>query len=111
MVTASDSEAGGMELIGFPITRMDPQKELLPTEGNGAPLDGAEGTQTKPFLAASDQFGQRLPFSVAWSTTMDTYGSVVARSAGLNADRLTGTIDNTEIYRVMYLTLFGKWLD
>lgn len=111
LVTASDSEAGGMELIGFPTDRMDPEHPLDATADNGAPIDGRGGAQTRPFLAAPDRFGQRLPFCLAWSTRMDTYGSVVVRCDGLNAERLTGTIDNTEIYRVMYLTLFGRWLD
>jgi alkaline phosphatase len=52
-----------------------------------------------------------LPFGIAWSGFGDLTGSVIARAHGLNADRMHGKIDNTDIYRIMYLTLFGIWLD
>jgi hypothetical protein len=35
------------------------------------------------------------------------YGSVVAKAEGLNSELMKGKIDNTEIYRIMYATLFG----
>jgi alkaline phosphatase len=56
--------------------------------------------------------GERWPFAVAWATRHDVTGDILARAKGLNAERVTrlGVVDNTDIYRIMYYTLFGKWL-
>ncbi len=111
LVVASDSEAGGPELVSKPLDEI-PEDVITPKrDENGAPLDGSEGTSSKPFYSAKDQFGQNLPFGIVWSTGGDTYGSVVARADGLNSGLIRGTIDNTDIYRVMYATLFGKILE
>jgi glycerophosphoryl diester phosphodiesterase len=39
---------------------------------------------------------------------MDTSGGIVARAAGLNADKVRGSFDNTEVYPLLYETLFGE---
>lgn len=109
ILVASDSEAGGMELIGFPGNNFNPGEPLPAKESNGAPIDGIEGSESLCFWSAPDQFGNRLPFRVAWSTNHDTYGSVVARAIGLNGELLNGNVDNTDMYRIMYATLFGKY--
>lgn len=111
ILTASDSEAGGMEVSGYEIDNFDYDKNLPERDSNGAPLDGSEGTGTKPFISKPDKNGNVLPFAIAWSCYGDVTGGVVARAHGLNADKMNGKIDNTDIYRIMYLTLFGKWLD
>ncbi len=108
VLVASDSEAGGMHLLGvnpknFPPDSVTPEKDY-----NGAPIDGIEGTSTKHFLAAPDQFGNRMYFRVSWALGADAYGSVVVRAAGLNADLVKGSIQNTDIYKIIYATLFGK---
>src|SRR3712207_7041430 len=36
-------------------------------------LDGRYGRDTEPFLTEPDQFGQQLPFGVAWAGTPDFY--------------------------------------
>nr|WP_310483720.1 hypothetical protein [Chamaesiphon sp. VAR_48_metabat_403] len=46
-------------------------------------------------------------FGVSWVGTPDFPGSIVAKTYGLNADKLPSTLDNTEIYNLMYKTLFG----
>jgi len=107
IITAADSEAGGMEIYGFLEKDMLPDKPLPEKSKNGAPLDGIEGTGTKPFLTKEDKFGNQFQFAVAWSTYDDVFGSVVAKAEGLNAELIKGKIDNTEIYRIMYATLFG----
>ncbi len=111
IITAADSEAGGMEIYGFLEKDMMPDKPLPDTSKNGAPLDGVNGTGTYPFLTAKDRFGNRFQFAVAWSTSDDVYGSVIARAEGLNSGMMKGKIDNTEIYRIMYATLFGIILE
>lgn len=106
LLTAADSNAGGLQVIAVP-----PERALTPlpqTTGNGAPLDGRDGTGSLPFIAAPDQFGNRLPFAVAWSGFEDGAGGILARAEGLNAEALrSASGDNTDIYRLMYLTLFG----
>jgi alkaline phosphatase len=111
IITAADSEAGGMEIYGFLEKDMMPDKPLPEKADNGAPLDGINGTGTLPFVTAKDKFGNQFPFAVAWSTNDDVFGSVVARAVGLNSVLMKGKIDNTEIYRIMYATLFGKVLE
>lgn len=111
IITAADSEAGGMEIYGFLEKDMMSDKPLPEKADNGAPLDGINGTGTPPFVTEKDKFGNQFPFAVAWSTNDDVFGSVVARSGGLNSELMKGKIDNTEIYRIMYATLFGKVLE
>jgi alkaline phosphatase len=111
IITAADSEAGGMEIYGFLEKDMPRDKPLPPRAYNGAPLDGINGTETPPFLTAKDKNGNQFQFAVAWSTNDDVFGSVVAKAEGLNSELMKGKIDNTEIHRIMYATLFGVILD
>lgn len=111
LVTAADSDAGGLEV--YPIRDPDPQvaeKPLLATTRNGGPLDGKDGTETPPFLSAPDREGARWPFGIAWASFDDNLGGIVAKAHGLNAHLLPMNADNTDIYRLMYATLFGVWL-
>ncbi len=111
LITASDSEAGGLEVSGYEVAKLNPNTPLPPTDGNGAPMDGRKGTGTLPFLSAPDKNGNSFPFAIVWSCFGDVTGAVVARAHGLNAERMKGKIDNTDIYRYMYETLFGVWLE
>jgi alkaline phosphatase len=111
LVTASDSEAGGLEVSGYEVAKLNPDEPLPPNDRNGAPMDGREGTGSLPFMTAPDKNGNSFPFGIVWSCYGDVTGSVVARAHGLNAERMKGKIDNTDIYRFMYLTLFGVWLE
>ncbi len=99
LLTAADSDAGGMQVVaGNP-----PQ-----VRASMAPMDGRQGTGSPPFASAPDHQGQTHPFVIAWAgDRFDVYGAVVVRAAGLNANLVRGNFDNTEIYRVMYRTLFG----
>lgn len=107
LLTAADSDAGGLEVMGEELGEMQINQKLSATNKNGAALDGRDGTSSLPFLSAPDASGQRLPFAIVWSGFNDNAGSIVAKAHGLNASSLRGTIDNTEIYRLMYGTLFG----
>ncbi len=111
LITASDSEAGGMEVSGYEVEGFDEGKNLPERDLNGSPIDGSEGTGTKPFLSKPDKNGRVMPFAIVWSCYGDITGGVIARAHGLNSDKMNGKIDNTDIYRIMYLTLFGSWLD
>ncbi len=107
LVTAADSDAGGLAILGLPSDR-DPQAPLPAQDDNGAPLDGRDGGKTPAFLSAHDANGRRWPFAIAWATFGDVSGGILARAEGLNAEKLANEIDNTSIHRWMHLTLFGK---
>ncbi|NNG27398.1 MAG: alkaline phosphatase [Ignavibacteriaceae bacterium] len=111
LITTADSEAGGLELRGFTVESMNPDLPLPLTDNNGAPLDGRNGQGTLPFISAPDKLGNTFPFSVVWSSYGDVCGSVIAKAEGLNAELMKVKTDNTDIYRIMYATLFGKILD
>jgi alkaline phosphatase len=91
LVTTADSEAGGLDVIG--VSDLDPAPDSLVDDG-------------KSFLSAPDRAGRRHPFVVAWNTTSDTSGGILVRAAGAHADLVTGSVDNTDIYRIMRRALF-----
>jgi alkaline phosphatase len=114
LITAADSDASGMQVISPPAGsdawfRPDVPLPAAATP-EGAPLDGMAGAKSPPFVSGPDQFGRRHTFGIAWIGAADTAGGIVARAEGLNSDLLGPTIDNTDIYRLVYLTLFGTRL-
>lgn len=109
IITAADSEAGGLSIKALKDSA-DYEKPLPETMENGSALDGVNGTASKPFMTAPDQYGKRFGFGIAWAGFSDVGGGVISKSHGLNADKLPNPADNTDIYRMMYYTLFGKWL-
>jgi alkaline phosphatase len=110
LITASDSEAGGMGIMGYKLDDLSNGKTLPLTDNNGSPIDGIKGTGTSPFYSKPDKNGNSFPFGIVWASYNDLTGSLVARCHGLNSERMKGKIDNTEIYRIIYCTLFGIWL-
>ena len=109
LVTAADSDAGGMAI--WADGDICAEEELPAHSESGGAMDGRDGTETLPFIAAPDARGKRLPFGIAWSGSGDMSGTVIARAHGLNAQFLPRNTDNSDIYRLMYRTLFGKILD
>ncbi|MDP6779066.1 MAG: alkaline phosphatase [Candidatus Latescibacteria bacterium] len=109
LVMAADSDAGGMQV--HLVRDTDMEKPLRDRQANRAPVDGRDGTASLPFLAGADRTGRRMGFAISWATSGDVYGGVVARAHGLNAELLPNNVDNTDIYRLMYATLFGRWLE
>lgn len=111
LLYASDSSAGNPDVLG--LRGADYEKEMLRTgrDLNGAPVDGAERTATggvaKPFVSAPDRAGRTHSFVVVWGSLLDTGGGIVARAAGLNAEKVRGSFDNTAVYPLFYETLFG----
>jgi alkaline phosphatase len=61
-------------------------------------------------MAAPDKNGTRLRFGIVWACFNDVAGGVIARAHGLNENMLHNNVDNTDIYRLMYATLFGRVL-
>jgi alkaline phosphatase len=109
LLTAADSDAGGLRIVRV-ADSPDAGRPVPKQMENGAPIDGRDGTESLPFIAAPDRNGRQLPFALVWAGFDDLGGGIVARAHGLNADRLPRNVDNTDIYRMMYATLFGTWL-
>ncbi len=108
IITAADSDAGGMRMVGLPVRSPDDIPPRLPArDSNGAPMDGRAGTGTGPFLAAPDRTGQVLPFAVVWAARDDVSGGVLVRAEGLNSHLVRGSFDNTRVAQLSRLTLFG----
>jgi glycerophosphoryl diester phosphodiesterase len=134
VITAADSDAGGLQVHQFsPYTRAagnfdvnnpiiaDSQPEVPfvnvnPTTSatTRAFLDGERGSTATagfpwvPFAAQNSLDGPMGNFTINWVGTPDFPGSIVSKAYGMNADLLPSTVDNTEIYRLMYQTLFGR---
>ncbi|GAB4179093.1 MAG: alkaline phosphatase [Wenzhouxiangellaceae bacterium] len=110
VLMASDSNAGGMQ-----ISEVESADQPVPEREarTGALLDGREGTATLPFLSAADRHGRRFPFAIAWAVGDDVGSGVIVRAAGHDAARLLPgtTLVNTEVYRILYRQLFGRWID
>ena len=111
VLVAADSCASGPQLVAAPekdgvIVRGKPLPTTLP--GDPAALDGVTGRNSVPFEAAPDRAGVVLPFAVAWVSRADGGESVAVRAAGLRSGELAGTLDNTDLYRVMRRVLLGE---
>lgn len=132
VITAADSDAGGLQVFQFapfnrpagsptsnpvlqdfepsaPFIRVNPTT----TNNNRAVLDGVNGSTGapdapwRPFTSASSIDGPMGNFGVVWAGTPDFPGSIVSKAYGMNAEQLPSTLDNTEIYQLMYRTMFG----
>ncbi|MFC1639719.1 alkaline phosphatase [Gemmatimonadota bacterium] len=109
VITAADSDAGGLEVFAIRDSAdFDFPLDLITR--NGAPLDGPQGSGSLPFVSLPDRFGTRMRFGIAWADFEDLMGGNVVRAHGLNAELLPPTVDNTDVYRMMYATIFGEWL-
>lgn len=119
LLTAADSDAGGLQLFS-----PAPADDARVTTSTGNPtgvglnqgfaLDGSEGQNTAPFIAAPDAFGNSMDFAIGWVGTNDVAGAIISRAEGLNAGLLrtefTTQFDSSDVYRIIYVTLFGELL-
>ncbi|MGV2830093.1 alkaline phosphatase [Myxosarcina sp. GI1(2024)] len=107
VLTAADSDAGGLEVDdvdGETVGTVEVQPPFEPE----VPYDGQTGNNTEPFVSgAPDADGDTFEFGVGYVSTTDVAGSIVSKAYGLNSDLLEDTVDNTDMYRIMYETLFG----
>ncbi len=120
LIVAADSDAGGMQVRALPgpLTQTVTTVNFNPTgvreQQNDAPIDGLYGRDSFVFVSEPDQFGETWPFGIAWSGTPDVSGGILVRAAGLNAEMLpiafAERFDNIDVYRMMYMTLFGRLL-
>ena len=109
LIVASDSNAGGLQVKN--VRNHNKNSPVDAVDSNGAPIDGRNGPATPPFIAKPDQFGNASYFSVSWASYSDVPFGIVAKAHGLNADLMPNNVDNTDIYRLMYATLFGTYLE
>jgi len=108
LITAADSDGGGLRMVGIPSGSPGDVPDRLPAwDRNGAPIDGVRGTGSAPFLAAPDRAGRQLPFYIVWSAQDDVSGGILVRAEGLHADLVQGTVDNTDIAKIIRTVLFG----
>ncbi|MBT9134948.1 MAG: Alkaline phosphatase 4 [Firmicutes bacterium] len=115
LLTVADSSAGSKNILdwrGGTIVGEGPINSGPHGQFVYAPFDGVDGAGTRPFVSAPDRFGNSFPFAVAWAFRWDLAGDILVRAEGLGAGRVRelGVVDNTDIYRLMYLTLFDRWL-
>ena len=110
MVMTSDSNANGPQVLTVPV-----ELDELPTNDpwTQSAIDGIEGTGSAPFMAKPDKAGNAYAFAIGWASGFDVGSGVIARAAGLNAEQLmpASGISNTDIYRMLYFTLFDEQLD
>ncbi|MEM8503704.1 MAG: alkaline phosphatase [Cyanobacteria bacterium P01_D01_bin.1] len=128
ILTAADSDAGGLEVDDTPIGEgtfglTEPESDFtIRTQaetqafGSGADgtlvqlddVDGSNNGNFEPFVTgAPDADGDIFDFGVAWASLTDVNGAIVSKAYGLNSGDLPATSDNTDMYRLMYQTLFG----
>lgn len=104
VITASDTNAGGPAILTNTVEKMPLAKMLASRDKNGAPIDGMGQLQGKvpgvPFMTPCG-----FPFAISWATLNDEGGGIIARAYGTNGSLVSGTIDNTDIYRIMRFTL------
>lgn len=111
LVVGADSDAGH-PAIWTP--RGVPEDFEMPkTTGTGAELDGPDGQGGRPFWSQPDAYGNRHPFGIAWAVGDDIPGSAVTKAHGHLSERLGASVDNTDIYKILYESLFGTtpWTD
>jgi alkaline phosphatase len=140
ILTAADSEAGGLQVLAPNRAGVKPATNVLapgsapdvagtaatnPSAATpaGVPagttvlnfVDGVEGRQSRLFVSEPDQFGNRMQFGIVWPGTSDYSGGIVSRAAGQHAEllqsRFSERFDNVDVYRLMHLSLFGRLLD
>ena len=118
VITAADSDAGGLEVADVPEDRdtvgtIPVQPEVVAygddSDAIQVPADGQQGNDTEPFeTGEADADGDSFDFGVGFVGTPDFNGGIVSKAYGLNSELLASTVDNTGIYDIMYETLFGE---
>ena len=104
LITAADTDAGGPAIWTDTLDDMPPRKPLPSTDKNGAPIDGVGFLEGKdyevPFLTPEGR-----PFAISWATFRDEAGGIIARAYGAYGELISGTIDNTDVNKIMQKAL------
>ena len=106
LVMAADSDAAGMQVVSGSLA---PAGGAVAASTNGGGiLHGQQGAFGDVFMSAPDSQGVSHPFGIGWVGYNDVAGGILVRAAGLNYDLVTPLMDSTDVYGVMYQTLFGS---
>ncbi len=105
VITAADSDAGGMQIFAPSPSGIEGWEGTVPTitnipgawHDNMAPADGVGGTGGKPFSTPCGTW----QFGISWAGQADFATTLIARAYGAYAELVTGNIDNTDIYHIM----------
>ena len=90
IVVTADNECGGLAVAGS-------EDQPYPYEPGGGLLDTMLAGEDGPFPVADADYG----FVVGWATTGHTAAPVPITSSGPGGERLTGSIENTDLFHVM----------
>jgi len=90
IVVTADHECGGLAVAGS-------EDQPYAYEPGGGLLDTMLAGEDGPFPVANEDYG----FVVGWATTGHTAAPVPITSTGPGAERLTGEIENTDLFPVM----------
>lgn len=107
VITAADSDAGGMQILAPGPSRIDRWEGFVPETTNApgwhdpyenmASADGIGGTGGKPFSTPCGKW----QFGISWAGQSDFATTMIARAFGARAELVAGNIDNTDIYHIM----------
>jgi alkaline phosphatase len=105
LIMAADSDAGGLQVVSASDSAEGDAVDAT-TRGGGILL-GQQGRFGDVFMSAPDAQGERHAFGLSFVGYNDVAGGILVRGAGLNSDMIEPLMDSTEIYSIMYRTLFG----
>ena len=105
LVMAADSDAAGLQVVSGSLAE-EGAAVAASTNGGGI-LHGQQGTFGDVFMSAPDSQGVSHPFGISFVGYNDVAGGILVRTAGLNYDLVEPLMDNTDVYGLMYRTLFG----
>ena len=107
LIVASDSNAGNPTLVDRFKSKslFHLNTKISNKNDNHAPVD--RQSSGYPFLSVPDKKGLSMPFAIVWPTQMDTGTGLLVKGEGLNAEKIKGVLDNTDLYKIMRQALFG----
>lgn len=106
LVMAADSDAGGLQVV-----HADEPGMLDASTRGGGILHGVEGQFGNAFITPADANGVQHPFGIGWVGYNDVAGGILVRTAGFNYDLVEPLMDSTDVYTLMYRTLFQVPID
>ena len=106
LIMAADSDAAGLQVVSGSLA---PEGGAVAASTNGGGrLFGEQGAFGDVFMSAPDANGVSHPFAISFVGYNDVAGGILVRAAGLNSDMVEPLMDNTDVYALMYQTLFGS---
>jgi alkaline phosphatase len=120
--SALNVQVDGIDGWNTPAFLAAPDALSAARSGGDPAFDNFDETGLGSFGGDTETY-ELLPFAIGWTSVEDTAGAILTRAEGLNADLLNTSqtfvkgeppfyqrFDNTDVYRMMYLTLFGERL-